>query len=176
MERLQVTKPEDVERRDVYDVIPNPFWVDGRMALLGDSAHAVQPNLGQGGGQAIESAYALADELAKCEGKKGVKMALMKYSSRRFLRTSSIHGLSRFSSLMNTVYRKYLGDEPYGFYPEPIQKFWNFVSGLKIPHPGSVVGQVAIMGRCGAFPITTFRLPDFPHKTDTFLSTISACP
>mmetsp|Transcript_9785 Transcript_9785/g.36333 ORF Transcript_9785/g.36333 Transcript_9785/m.36333 type:complete len:514 (-) Transcript_9785:309-1850(-) len=176
VERLQVTKPEDVERRDVYDVIPNPFWVDGRMALLGDSAHAVQPNLGQGGGQAIESAYALADELAKCEGKKGVKMALMKYSSRRFLRTSSIHGLSRFSSLMNTVYRKYLGDEPYGFYPEPIQKFWNFVSGLKIPHPGSVVGQVAIMGRCGAFPITTFRLPDFPHKTGTFLSTISACP
>jgi zeaxanthin epoxidase len=54
-----------VQRRDVYDVLPNPWWVDGRVALLGDSAHAVQPNLGQGGGQAIESAYALADELAK---------------------------------------------------------------------------------------------------------------
>ena len=38
------------------------------------------------------------------------------YTMRRFLRTGSIHGLSRFSSLMNTVYRKYLGDEPYGFY------------------------------------------------------------
>jgi zeaxanthin epoxidase len=146
VERLEVTKPEDVERRDVYDVIPDPRWVDGRMALLGDSAHAVQPNLGQGGGQAIESAYALADELAKCEGKKGVKAALMKYAGRRFLRTGAIHGLSRFSSLMNTVYRRHLGDEPYAFYPEPVQKFWNAVAKLKIPHPGSVVGQVAIMG------------------------------
>jgi len=146
VERLECTKPEDVERRDVYDVLPDPRWVDGRVALLGDSAHAVQPNLGQGGGQAIESAYALADELAKCENGVGVKKALMMYTARRFLRTSSIHGLSRFSSLMNTVYRKYLGDEPYGFYPEPVQKFWNNVAKLKIPHPGSVVGQVAIMG------------------------------
>ena len=146
LERLEVTKPEDVERRDVYDVLPNPWWVDGRVALLGDAAHAVQPNLGQGGGQAIESAYALADELARCENKKGVKMALMKYCGRRFLRTGSIHGLSRFSSLMNTVYRKYLGDEPYDFYPEPVREFWNQVAKLKIPHPGSVVGQIAIMG------------------------------
>ena len=146
LERLECTKPEDVERRDVYDVLPDPRWVDGRVALLGDSAHAVQPNLGQGGGQAIESAYALADELAKCEGKKGVQKALVMYTMRRFLRTGSIHGLSRFSSLMNTVYRKYLGDEPYGFYPEPVKQFWNNVAKLKIPHPGSVAGQIAIMG------------------------------
>jgi zeaxanthin epoxidase len=146
LERLECTRPEDVERRDVFDVLPNPRWIDGRVALLGDSAHAVQPNLGQGGGQAIESAYALADELVKCENKKGVQMALMKYTSRRFLRTGSIHGLSRFSSIMNTVYRRYLGDEPYDFYPEPVRKFWNEVAKLKIPHPGSVVGQMAIMG------------------------------
>jgi len=130
----------------VYDVLPNPWWVDRRVALLGDSCHAVQPNLGQGGGQAIESAYALADELSKCEGKKGVKMALMAYTARRFLRVSSIHGISRFSSIMNSVYRKYLGDEPYSFYPEPVQKFWLKVAEMKIPHPGSMVGQIAIMG------------------------------
>lgn len=145
MERLECTLPEDVERRDVNDLIPDPRWVDGRVALLGDSAHAVQPNLGQGGGQAIESAYALADELSKCNGGAGVQGALMKYAARRFLRTASIHGLSRFSSLMNTVYRKHLGDEPYGFYPEPVLEMWGKVAELKIPHPGSVVGQVAIM-------------------------------
>ena len=49
---------------------------------------------------------------------------MMMYASRRFLRTGSIHGLSRFSSLMNTVYRRHLGDEPYGFYPAPVKKFW----------------------------------------------------
>jgi zeaxanthin epoxidase len=144
-ERLECTKPEDIELRDVCDVLPDPRWIDRKVALLGDSAHAVQPNLGQGGGQAIESAYVLADELSKCEGKKGVELALMRYATRRFLRTSSIHGLSRFSSLMNTFYRRYLGDEPYDWYPEPVKKFWESVSKLKIPHPGSVMGQIILM-------------------------------
>lgn len=146
MERLECTRPEDVERRDVNDLLPDPRWIDGRMALLGDSAHAVQPNLGQGGGQAIESAYVLADELSKCEGGKGVQTALMKYAARRFLRTGAIHGLSRFSSLMNTFYRRHLGDEPYGWYPESVQNMWLEVSKAKIPHPGSVMGQIILMG------------------------------
>lgn len=145
-ERLECTRPEDIELRDVNDLLPDPRWVDGRVALLGDSAHAVQPNLGQGGGQAIESAYALADELSKCNGGEGVQTALMKYGARRFLRTGAIHGLSRFSSLMNTVYRRHLGDEPYGWYPQPVQDFWLNVAKAKIPHPGSVIGQIALMG------------------------------
>jgi hypothetical protein len=54
LERLECTKPEDIERRDVYDVLPSvsPFkWTRGRVVLMGDAIHAVQPNLGQGGGQ-----------------------------------------------------------------------------------------------------------------------------
>lgn len=35
------------------------------MALLGDSAHAMQPNLGQGGCMAIEDGYALAVDLGR---------------------------------------------------------------------------------------------------------------
>ena len=73
LERLECTKPEDVERRDVYDVLPDPRWVDGRVALLGDSAHAVQPNLGQGGGQAIESRVRPRGRLAKCEERRVCK-------------------------------------------------------------------------------------------------------
>jgi zeaxanthin epoxidase len=44
-ERLECTKEEDIERRDVYDVIPSvsPWaWTKGRVALLGDAVHAVQ--------------------------------------------------------------------------------------------------------------------------------------
>lgn len=38
------------------------------MALLGDSAHAMQPNLGQGGCMAIEDGYQLAVDLTEaCE-------------------------------------------------------------------------------------------------------------
>jgi len=146
-ERLECTVPEDIERRDVSDIAPNPHWVSGRVALLGDACHAVQPNLGQGGGQAIESSYALAEELSKLggTGKNEVNFALTKYAARRFLRTGAIHGLSRMAALMNTVYRPYLGSDPYDFYPEAIIKFWNAVEKLKIPHPGRVIGQIGMI-------------------------------
>ena len=37
------------------------------MVLLGDAAHATTPNLGQGGAQAMEDAWVLADRLASSE-------------------------------------------------------------------------------------------------------------
>ena len=39
--------------------------MQGRVALLGDSAHAMQPNLGQGGCMAIEDGYQLAIDLSE---------------------------------------------------------------------------------------------------------------
>ena len=38
---------------------------EGRVALLGDSAHAMQPNLGQGGCMAIEDGYQLGTDMAE---------------------------------------------------------------------------------------------------------------
>merc|ERR1712013_386150 len=114
-------------------------WTRGRVALLGDAVHAVQPNLGQGGGQAIESAYTLADELDKLgveATQSDVEARLRSYTTRRILRCGSIHGLSRMAALMNIVYRPYLGSNPYDFYPEPVQAFWLQVEKLRIPHPG----------------------------------------
>ncbi len=40
-------------------------WVDGAMILLGDAAHAMPPNLGQGGNSAFVDAAVLLDELRK---------------------------------------------------------------------------------------------------------------
>ena len=54
----------DLVRTDIHDVPPIPSWHRGRVVLLGDAAHATTPNLGQGGAQAIEDAYVLADQLA----------------------------------------------------------------------------------------------------------------
>ncbi|KAK3245380.1 hypothetical protein CYMTET_45049, partial [Cymbomonas tetramitiformis] len=150
-ERLECTKAEVIERRDVYDLAPTiaPWgWSQGRVTLLGDAIHAVQPNLGQGGGQAIESAYTLADELDKwAQGERpNVQSALQVYAGRRILRAGSIHGLSRMAALMNIVYRPFLGSNPYGFYPQPVKDFWHQVEKLRIPHPGRVIGQIAMMG------------------------------
>jgi 2-polyprenyl-6-methoxyphenol hydroxylase-like FAD-dependent oxidoreductase len=58
------TPLDEIIRTDLYDVPPIPRWSRGRVVLLGDAAHAMTPNLGQGGAQAIEDAYVLAEKLA----------------------------------------------------------------------------------------------------------------
>ncbi|WP_034335548.1 FAD-dependent monooxygenase [Deinococcus misasensis] len=40
--------------------LPVPFWGNGQVVLLGDAAHALTPNLGQGAGMGIEDALWLA--------------------------------------------------------------------------------------------------------------------
>jgi salicylate hydroxylase len=49
----------------LYDREPLERWSRGRVTLLGDSAHAMLPYLGQGAAMAIEDGYALASLLAR---------------------------------------------------------------------------------------------------------------
>lgn len=46
-------------------VDPSRSWTAGRVALLGDAAHAMAPSAAQGGAQAIEDAWVLAAALAR---------------------------------------------------------------------------------------------------------------
>lgn len=48
---LEATKEHEIEQRDLYDRPPSVFkpWTQKSVALLGDSVHAMMPNLGQGG-------------------------------------------------------------------------------------------------------------------------------
>ncbi|WP_296389883.1 FAD-dependent monooxygenase [Williamsia sp.] len=54
-------------RWGIYDREPLDRWSTGRIALLGDSAHAVTPHLGQGANQAVEDAATLAVVLRDCD-------------------------------------------------------------------------------------------------------------
>ena len=49
----------------LFDVDPARSWARGRVALIGDAAHAMAPSAAQGGAQAIEDAWVLAAALAK---------------------------------------------------------------------------------------------------------------
>jgi len=71
-------------------------WMQGRVALLGDAAHAMTPNIGQGAGMAMEDAAVLADELESAGREtQGVEQALESYARRRKPRVESVMRISR---------------------------------------------------------------------------------
>merc|ERR1712161_61664 len=97
---LSATKEDEVQQRDLYDRPPSVFkpWTKGSVALLGDAVHAMMPNLGQGGCQAIEDSMVLAQELGSLESRNDVQSRLENYRSRRLIRSAAVQGLSRFAS------------------------------------------------------------------------------
>ena len=90
---LHVTDPSRVLRHDVFDLRPHPTrFVHGRLVLLGDAAHAMTPNLGQGACQALEDAATLG-VLAGPDA--DLDTALARYDALRRSRTRSISTRSR---------------------------------------------------------------------------------
>jgi 2-polyprenyl-6-methoxyphenol hydroxylase-like FAD-dependent oxidoreductase len=61
-----VTDSTSVLRMNIYDILSLPTWHKGRVALIGDAAHAVSPNAGQGASMALEDAMCLAMLLRDC--------------------------------------------------------------------------------------------------------------
>ncbi|MCB9685713.1 MAG: FAD-dependent monooxygenase [Alphaproteobacteria bacterium] len=61
---VAATPIDAVIRNDIVDLAPMESWVRGRVALIGDAAHATTPNMGQGACMAIEDGVLLAAALA----------------------------------------------------------------------------------------------------------------
>lgn len=86
-ELIATTPAENILRNDIYDLPPLKGWSVGRVTLLGDAAHAMTPNLGQGACQAIEDAVVLAGCLARFDD---LAQALALYEELRKGRTARI--------------------------------------------------------------------------------------
>ncbi|MCK7624948.1 FAD-dependent monooxygenase [Streptomyces sp. RS10V-4] len=91
---LAAATEEAVLRHDVYELPPLPSYATGRVALLGDAAHAMTPDLGQGANQALEDAVTLAT-LLDPRTRASVPEALAAYDRVRRPRTQLIARRSR---------------------------------------------------------------------------------
>lgn len=92
---MEATPAGSVLRHDLFHLDPMPgSFVRGRVALLGDAAHAMTPHLGQGACQAIEDAVVLA---AVLDDHDDVDEALAAYDGLRRPRTRQVARTSRLS-------------------------------------------------------------------------------
>ncbi|WP_040835481.1 FAD-dependent monooxygenase [Nocardia brevicatena] len=89
---LDAVDEKDVLRHDIYELPPLPTYVRGRVALLGDAAHAMTSNMGQGANQGLEDAVTLAVLLDRPGD---IEDALDEYDRVRRPRTQSIAARSR---------------------------------------------------------------------------------
>jgi 2-polyprenyl-6-methoxyphenol hydroxylase-like FAD-dependent oxidoreductase len=83
---LEATPEEAILRNDILHRLPVRQWGEGRVTLLGDAAHPMTPNLGQGAGQAIEDAVVLAESL---RGASDLPAALRRYEAKRIPRANA---------------------------------------------------------------------------------------
>ena len=96
---IEATPPADVHVVETAQLArPLPSSALGRIALLGDAAHAMTPDLGQGACQAFEDAVALASVL---EG--DVEAALARYDAIRRPRTSALQRQCRRAHRLLTL-------------------------------------------------------------------------
>jgi FAD-dependent urate hydroxylase len=92
-ELIEATDENAILRTDIYDREPlGERWGKGKVTLLGDAAHPMTPNLGQGACQAIEDAVVLA----RCLGERGTTAeALRSYERLRSDRVAMVVRRSR---------------------------------------------------------------------------------
>lgn len=84
---IEQMDPAMIARLEIYDTERLPCLVSGRVALLGDAAHAMTPNIGQGGCQAMEDAWVLTQCLTSASH---VDKALYAYQQARADRVASL--------------------------------------------------------------------------------------
>ncbi len=126
-----IAETENLFMTSMRDREPLEKWADGRIALLGDAAHAMLPYHAQGAGQSIEDAWVLARCIEM--GASDIPAALLKYQNLRIERANKVQMQSRQAEHMfqmsdadeiaqrNARFAKHQDSAPDGF---PIGQRW----------------------------------------------------
>jgi salicylate hydroxylase len=85
-------------RWGLYDRDPLPRWTHGRLALLGDAAHAMLPHMGQGANQSIEDGMALATLMRDTDAAE-ITDVLIRYQALRHDHTARVQRGSRVNGM-----------------------------------------------------------------------------
>jgi len=89
---IEATPEKNILLSDIADHPIRPIWQRDRITLLGDAAHLMTPNLGQGAAMALEDAWVLA----RCLAEFGLSdTALSLYQKLRWKRNSAVAWQSR---------------------------------------------------------------------------------
>lgn len=97
---IEAVEEKEIIQTDLFDFKPIQKWTDGCVALIGDAAHATTPNLGQGACQAIEDAWALAEQLSTTNQ---IEEGLQNFQKSRLEKATFITNTSwLFSQMTNT--------------------------------------------------------------------------
>lgn len=94
---IEATPEASLARHGVFDRAPRRGWARGRTVLVGDAAHPMTPDMGQGGAQALEDAVALAEALGSLSCPGGVPEALRRFEQARYRRTALVARQSRLA-------------------------------------------------------------------------------
>jgi 2-polyprenyl-6-methoxyphenol hydroxylase-like FAD-dependent oxidoreductase len=89
---VRYTPEADTVRTEIVDRPPSDVWGQGPTTLIGDAAHPMTPDLGQGACQAIEGSAVLAERLASAGD---ASAAFRGYERARMPRTRQISLVSR---------------------------------------------------------------------------------
>ncbi len=95
---IDSTEDSKILVHEIFDRKPVDSWHKGRAVLLGDAAHPMLPNLGQGGAQAMEDALILTNCLKQNPAE--IEQALNQYEHLRRSRTKKIVQSSRMMARM----------------------------------------------------------------------------